>query len=387
METKKIKICHVTSAHKSNDVRIFQKECSSLAKIENYEVFLVAQGKSYTKNGVRVIGIGEFPPGRAYRMWTGRRKIYDEVVRLDADIYHFHDPELLPCAKRIKKLGKQVIFDSHEDVPEQIKEKNYIPMVLRGIISFAYTVYQNQILKKLDAVISVTPHICKKLNKVNPCTYMVTNYPIVHEGDIQSSKIERGKIVFAGGVTEQWSHQYIIEAINDLSGISYNIYGKADSEGYIEKLKSLAGWKNTNYRGFQPFEVVQKEIQTANMAMAICQYGKNTAGKLGTLGNTKLFEAMQLGVPVIATDFILWKEIIDKYQCGIYVEPKNVEAIKRAIQYLFTETEIARKMGMNGRRAITECYNWKNEEQTLFKLYKVIETKIKYGIQNNEQND
>ena len=96
---------------------------------------------------------------------------------------------------------------------------------------------------------------------------------------------------------------------------------------------------------------------------------------------------MQLGVPVIATDFILWKEIIDKYQCGIYVEPKNVEAIKRAIQYLFTETEIARKMGMNGRRAITECYNWKNEEQTLFKLYKVIETKIKYGIQNNEQND
>lgn len=387
MSSKKIKICHVTSAHKNNDVRIFQKECSSLAKKETYEVFLIAPGESYNSNGVQVIGVGDIASNRFNRMGRGVKKVYCEALALDADIYHFHDPELLPYAKKIKKLGKMVIFDSHEDVPEQIKEKEYIPMLLRGGVSFIYKIYQAYILKKLDAIISVTPHICKKLREVNPNTFMVTNYPILREEIFEPSNFDKGKIVFAGGVTEQWSHRYIIEAISELPEITYDIYGKAANEGYIQELSTLKGWEKTNYKGFQPFEVVQQELRTANIAMAICQYGENSAGKYGTLGNTKLFEAMQAGVPVIATDFTLWKEIIDKYQCGIYVEPKNVDAIKNAIQYLCEETEIARNMGKNGKKAILECYNWKNEEQTLFKLYKVIETKIKYGTQNNEQND
>ena len=37
-----IKVCHMTSAHKSSDVRIFEKECVSLAKKEEYEVYLLS---------------------------------------------------------------------------------------------------------------------------------------------------------------------------------------------------------------------------------------------------------------------------------------------------------------------------------------------------------
>lgn len=372
---KTIKICHMTSAHRSNDIRIFEKECVSLAKKKKYKVFLVAEGDSYNRKNVYIEGTGSVSYGRLRRMTSGAKRIYQKALELDADIYHFHDPELLPYAKKLKKKGKLVIFDSHEDVAEQIKGKQYIPKWLRTLISNVYVSYQNRVVKKLDVIISVTPHICERLQKINPRTFMVTNFPILCEVS-KAKAMKEGKVVFAGGVTDQWSHQYIIKAIEELSGVTYDIYGKAGGPEYIQKLARLKGWEKVNYRGFQPFEVVQEEIQTANVAMALCQYSENTAGRYGTLGNTKLFEAMQLGVPVIATDFVLWKEIIDKYQCGIYVSPEDVKGIRKAIHYLCTDINAAKKMGMNGRQAVVKKYNWGHEERTLFQIYQMLEKEI-----------
>ena len=114
------KICHVTSAHKSTDVRIFEKECTSLAKNPDYKVYLVAQGESYTRNNVRIIGAGEIPSSRKERMFEFSKKVVKIALKVDADVYHFHDPELLQYVGAFVKRGKKVIFDSHEDVADSI---------------------------------------------------------------------------------------------------------------------------------------------------------------------------------------------------------------------------------------------------------------------------
>ena len=52
-----MKVCHMTSAHRTTDGRIFRKECVSLAS--EYDVYLVGQGDSREECNVKVIGVGE----------------------------------------------------------------------------------------------------------------------------------------------------------------------------------------------------------------------------------------------------------------------------------------------------------------------------------------
>lgn len=368
-----MKICHVTSVHKSSDVRIFNKECVSLAKAGN-EVFLVARGNSRFEDGVRIIGCGEPPVNRLSRIFLFTKKIYKTAVTLDADIYHLHDPELLLYGLRLKRKGKKVIFDSHEDVAAQIRDKKYIPKLFRGLISKIYDKYQKYILKKLDAIISVTPEICEKLRKYNENTVLITNYPLIISKDLNTcNKIER-TIIFTGSVTEQWSHENIIRAINDIENIKYIIYGPIN-KNYYDKLSAIPGWEKVEYRGTITHSEVDNVLKSASIGIALCRYSANTGWKEGSLGNTKIFEYMKAGIPVICSDFNKWIEIIEKNKCGICISPYDIEGIKNAIIYILNHPEEAEQMGENGRKLIIEKCNWKYEEEKLLKLYLSLEGK------------
>ncbi len=63
----KIKVCHITSAHNSDDIRIFHKECASLAKA-GYDTYLVAKGESREEKGVHVVGVDP-PPAADSKEW------------------------------------------------------------------------------------------------------------------------------------------------------------------------------------------------------------------------------------------------------------------------------------------------------------------------------
>ena len=108
------------------------------------------------------------------------------------------------------------------------------------------------------------------------------------------------------------------------------------------------------------------------IGMAVLSYSRNSDWKNGTMGNTKIFEEMMAGLPVICTDFVLWKEFVERYHCGLCVNPNNIEEIASAIRYLLDNPEEARRMGENGRRAVEEEFNWAVEEKKLLALYEEI---------------
>ncbi len=144
------KICHFTSAHEQFDDRIYLKECVSLANT-GYEVYIVARGETQKLNGVNLIGCG-IQKGRLGRILGFSRKIYKAARKLNCDVYHFHDPELLPYGVKLKKAGKKVIFDSHEDVPAQILDKEWIPFLFRKLISKIYRKYETYAVKQYHQV-------------------------------------------------------------------------------------------------------------------------------------------------------------------------------------------------------------------------------------------
>lgn len=367
-----IKICHVTSVHDMDDVRICKKECISLAKNKEYDVKIVGPGtekKEY--KGVKMIGVGNKPQSRIKRMTKYTDTVISAALKEDADIYHFHDPELLKHVLKFKKKSKKVIFDSHENILDSIDEKQYLPWIFRKAAKLYFMFLQWKVLRKIDAIIVVSPQMIDTYKKYNRNVILISNYPIIDNIDSDLSvETVKGRFVFAGGVRKEWCHKEIINALNNIDGTEYYLFGP-EEDNYIEELKDLDGWRKVHYGGRIPFEQVQQEIRKAQFAFAILRPNKNSFGHEGTLGNTKLFESMVNGKPVIATDFVLWKDIIEKNDCGICVDPSNQTEIENAIRY-FIECSDDRvlQMGQNGRKAVLEQYNWSKQEEILFKAYR-----------------
>lgn len=361
------KICHITSAHSRYDTRIFIKECRSLA-LSGYDVSLIVNDNNDDEvvDGVKILSTRYQPKNRIDRFINSGKKLFNKAVEVNADIYQLHDPDLLYVGNKLKKAGKKVIFDSHENVPMQIKDKQWIPKLIRNIVSKVYEAYEKYSAKRYDAVISVTPQTVERFIAINPNTVMITNYPIVDENE-DIVRCPSKAICFAGGVNKQWNHDKILMAIEDINDIKYLLAGNVVSE-YLTILKSLPAWDKVEYKGKVPHSEV-KNIYSKSIAGVALNYSSQVEGK-GTLGNTKLFEFMESKLPVICSDYKLWKEIIEKYNCGICVDPNNVEEIKEAINYIIDNPEEARLMGENGRQAVIEKYNWKTQEEVLLELYK-----------------
>lgn len=367
-----MKVCHLTSVHNSSDTRIFHKECVSLAKAGN-KVLLVAPGISRTEKGVNVIGIGVQPKNRIARMLLTTKRIYKKSLEQDADIYHLHDPELLPYALKLKRNGKCVIFDSHENILEYMESKSYIPKLARKIISSIFKRYATHILRKIDGIISVTPSFCNDFKAINPNTVIITNYPFSSDTSDSSEKNKKQQqLCFTGGISEQWCIDLVLNAINDIPETNIVLCGSFDNDEYERKLKEMPAWSKCNYLGILPFHKVKAIQQSSSIGLCILKYSQNTNFKEGTLGNTKLFEYMSSGTAVVCTDFSIWSAIIDRYHCGIVVPPNNPNAIRNAIHYLLSHPEECIEMGKNGKKAVNYKFNWDTQADSLVKFYRQI---------------
>ncbi len=371
-----MKICHVTSVHSEKDDRIFYRECISLVHA-GYSVCEIAPNvKDTMSDGVQIYGVS-IPENKWKRVLFGKKKVYNKCVELDADIYHFHDPELISVGLKLKKKNhKVVIFDSHEDVPAQVLTKDWLPPLLRRPLSKIYTGYEKRSLQQYDALVSVTPSITSRLQNVNPNTIQLTNYPLLINPQKEDSRKWGHSICFAGTVSHQRMHHVILDALKDISGIEYRLAGACPAS-YLHILQSKEAWHKVCYVGQIPFKDVFNFLLESSVGIVLNDYYPNVGYKLGTLGVVKLFEFMQAGLPVICTDFILWKEIMDKWDCGICVNPHDVDAIRGAIEYLISHKDIAKRMGDNGRRAVQEEYNWPTQEPMLFQMYEELTEKCK----------
>lgn len=363
------KVCHMTSAHGPEDERIFHKECVSLARA-GYEVYQVSQGKSYEKGGVHIVGVGELPAGRLARMTSFTKKVYQAALALDADLYHFHDPELLPYGLKLKKKGKKVIFDSHEDTLQSILEKEWIPSPIRKVMRLWFKCQQEKVCKRIDAVVVVTPHQVDFFKPLNPQTVQVSNFPMLEEAP-PSAASRPEVLTFAGGISRQWNHHTVIKALEELPECRYLLCGPG-SDSYLQELQALPAWERVQYMGTIPHERVAGLLAGGGVGMALLSPGWNTGWYNGTMGNTKIFEEMMAGLPVVCTDFTLWREFVDRWRCGVCVNPEDPAAVAAAVQYLLDHPEEARQMGENGRRAVKEEFNWGVEEKKLLALYEDI---------------
>lgn len=365
------RICHMTSVHKRYDGRILKKECVSLANA-GYDVTLIVADNQDDEfyNGVKITSIDFHPKNRIDRIINSKRKMLKKALEINADIYHFHDPELIPLGLKLLKYDKKVIYDSHEDYPIDIKmKKRWIPFYIRHSVSCLFKWYEMMAAKKFNAVVSVSPEIVERFAQVNHTAVMITNYPIVtHNSGRTKEKGMRKIVCFAGTISSPWEHENIVRAINHRNDIEYVLAGPI-SDDFKDKLTRSGVGNNVKYLGSVSYENVEEIYAHSCVGNALLHTTSSLEYKKGGLGCTKIFEYMMYSLPIICSDLAQWSEIVNQWKCGIVVDPDNIDNIAQAIMYLCDNSAIATEMGKNGRKAIEKEYNWKTQEQCLLNLY------------------
>ena len=360
-----MKACHLTSVHPAFDTRIFVKECSSLSKA-GFQVTLIAPAdRDEVKNGVHIVAVKK-KSTRLQRMITTVHDVALKAEDIQADIYHIHDPELLRVGLQLRRKGFKVIYDAHEDVPRQLLAKHYLPSFSRKLIAAGFEKYENRAAARFDGIITVTPLLEKRFKTINPHTWQVCNFPSLQEFPAAGTKWEdrKNEVCYIGNIT---AIRGIHEMIKSLEHCDTKLHlgGVFSPTALRDEVAAYKGWTKVLEYGFMNRTQVKETLSSCKIGLVLLHPAENYVDAYPV----KLFEYMAAGIPVIASDFPFWKEIIDRYQCGICVDPFNIQAIAKAINDLLNNDHVAQQMGSNGRKAIEMTFNWEKEEKKLITIY------------------
>jgi glycosyltransferase involved in cell wall biosynthesis len=351
-----MKIVHVTTLHAPLDVRIFVKEARSQAAA-GHEVHLVAPGASGTHDGVRLHDLGARTDAGIGALGARLRAAWRAARRLQGEVYHLHEPELIPLGAALKATGARVVYDAHEETPLEVRAMHPArPLVGRGL-SLGWMLAEKVVGATADGVVAATPSIARRFPGRK--TVVVRNFPTAEEAERFAGPPHAERppnVVYLGGLTEIRGAREMAAAIDRVQhpGARLVLAGTGDTE--------IAG-ERIDVRGWLPREGVAELLREARVGLLVLHPVQAHLESLPI----KLFEYMAAGIPVVASNFPAWRELVG--DAGVLVDPHDVDATAQAIDSLLADPDAAEEMGARGRDAVAERFRWEGEAERLLSLY------------------
>lgn len=360
-------VIHVSSVHPWTDNRIHYRECVSLAEA-GYRVALVAVESAVDgpRGDVAIVTIPR--RSRLRRMIVSSMQVIGIAIASRAKIVHLHDPELLPHVVILRLLGRGVIYDAHEDLPTQILSKPYLNKPARAALGvFARGLIR--LVRFTNLAVAATETIAEHLPTSK--TVLVHNYPPLRtaEADALSGEVteRRMSAVYVGGISPRRGATVMVDALalEAARGWRLSLAGSMP-QGLLDRLMSRGGWNGVDFAGQLPPDDARQLILESRVGFVLFE---DNAAHRDALP-TKMFEYFAAGVPVIASDFPLWRSIVEAYECGILVDPDDAEAVAEALRTYAESPSLLASHSRNARRLAVEKLNWKPEGARLIEAYR-----------------
>jgi glycosyltransferase involved in cell wall biosynthesis len=369
-----IRVVHLSVVHRPGDIRIFERECRTLAAA-GYDVTFLVPGAPAARPGENPRQAALPRRGRSTR-WMSVREIVRELRRLRPHILHIHDPELLTIAPAARLCVPRVVYDMHEYVPQAVATKPYIPARVRPAAARATAVAQRTLAIACDGVVSAAPGQLEALGRRPKLRVAMVNYPRYENFAAARPRPElladeRLKLIHVGALSRDRGLFLMLDVMAALgpdAPVSLYLGGRyadpADEAVVRARVEGeLAG--RVCLLGVVPPADVPDYLSAAD----VC-WSPFVGGPQYSLPNvpTKVYEGMAAGLPVLVSDLADHAAPVKRVRCGLAV-PVSVAGHVAGVRQLLADPAARRAMGERGRAAVRDRYSWEAIEGELLAFY------------------
>lgn len=363
--TPRARVLHLTTAHQADDVRIFERECRSLAESGLYDVYLASPGAMPTGTSVVQIPLSAIPPNRLRRFLTSPIRAFSLCRTTQFDIWHLHDPELLPVALWLAWSGKRVIWDAHEDYLEQFTgdgAKAWVPSPLRRIVREGTSMLISAVDKRVSGVAAATHVIASRYN--NPATVIVGNEVRADAFENCHPSFESRTLLFTGNPTPAHLFPEVVQAIVDLPDVSLAVAGRPPEPELWAKAEAALG-SRLSHLGWLNRQQLAQAMDSA--ALGLLTYANTAPYSSGS--PTKGYEFAAAGLPVVASPNMMNQELIARNRAGLIASGFDAANLREAISDALSDADRWRSASDAGRMWARSEGSWSASEARLLSLY------------------
>jgi len=368
----KITLCHFTVTQRRLKSRSFYMECMPLAA-RGIRIRYVAPARTPERhNGVDFIPL-RWRSNRILR-FLSTPSLLAQLLRQNAGLYHFQDPELLPLAFLLKWIfHKRIVYDVYEDFPSMALTKAWIPRLLRPIAAKAVAGAEHLAARCFDGVITADPFTLRRLARNRASRKLVFyNFPNLDFFPPPMDAPKNFDIVYRGGLSERAGTYLLLDVMRKLEAEGKSttllLIGYGDNDLAERNLRA-----QIRRLGLESSVTIRPRLEHQEMATAFSQ-ARIGVSPLQAIPKfllnipVKIFEYWACGLPVIASNLAPIRPFFHSAKAGLLFPPGNSAELARCIRWMLDHPESAAKMGQHGRAAIIERFNNCSEGRKLHRF-------------------